>query len=165
MIRPARPEDVEAIIALIRELAEYENLVEQMEATPEALHEHLFGPAPAAETLVATATREPTATVLGYALFFPTFSTFKARRCLYLEDLYVTAGARGEGHGKALLAAVAGIAQDRGCPRLDWNVLSWNQPAIDFYKGLGAAVLSDWWLGRAEGDSLPRVARAADKIP
>lgn len=162
MIRPARPEDVASIVDLIRELAEYEDLLDQVEATPEALHEHLFGAAPACEALVAT--ENDTAPLLGYALFFPIFSTFKTRRCLFLEDLYVTPGARGKGLGRELLAAVAGIARDRDCPRLDWNVLSWNQPAIDFYEGLGAAVLSDWWLCRAEGDGLRRMAAGADKI-
>ena len=97
MIRPARPDDVDAILALIRELAEYEELVNQMDATPEALHESLFGPAPAAESLVVTES-EDDGPIVGYALFFPTFSTFKTRRCLYLEDLYVTPAARGKGY-------------------------------------------------------------------
>ena len=108
MIRPARPEDVASIVALIRELAEYEDLLDRMEATPDALHEHLFGATPACESLVAI--ENDTTPLVGYALFFPTFSTFKARPCLYLEDLYVTPSARGKGFGKELLAAVAGIA-------------------------------------------------------
>ncbi len=163
MIRPARPEDVESIVGLIRELAEYEDLLDQVEATPEALHKHLFGAAPACESLVAT--ENEAASPLGYALFFPIYSTFKMRRCLFLEDLYVTPSARGKGFGRDLLAAVAGIARDRDCPRLDWNVLSWNQPAIDFYRGLGGAVLSDWWVCRAEGDALRRIAGRSDKLP
>ena len=163
MIREARPEDVPAIVDLIRELAVYEELEAEMEATPAELHEALFGESPACEGLVLTEADD--GPVVGYSLFFPIFSTFKAKRCLYLEDLYVTPSARGKGHGKALLAAVARLAVERGCPRLDWNVLSWNEPAIGFYQRLGASVLSDWWLCRAEGDALPRIASAADTIP
>jgi GNAT superfamily N-acetyltransferase len=161
MIRPARPDDVESILGLIRELAVYEELEHHMDVTADALREDLFGGSPRCEALIAEADDGTTA---GYALFFPTYSTFKTRRCLHLEDVYVTPDARGRGHGKALLATVATIARDRGCPRLDWNVLSWNQPAIDFYGELGAEVLSDWWLCRLEGDSLVRVASLADKI-
>ena len=102
--------------------------------------------------------------VVGYALYFSTYGSFATRPCLHLEDLYVTPHARGEGHGRALLAAVAAEARRRECPRLDWCVLDWNEPAIEFYRRIGADLLADWRVCRLEGDALARVADLADKI-
>lgn len=167
MIRPATPDDVDAILELIRELAVYERLEHQMEATPAALREDLFGLRPACHALVATAepgTASP-GSVVGYALFFASYSTFKSRACLYLEDLYVTPHYRGSGLGRGLLAAVAAEAGRRGCPRLDWSVLEWNRVAIDFYDSLGAQVMPDWRVCRLEGEALARVAGLDANIP
>ncbi len=144
MIRPARPDDCEAIHGLIRELAEFEKLLHQVEATPESLNEALFGERPTAEALVA----EVDGTVVAYAIFFHNFSTFAGRAGLYLEDLYVQPDHRGTGIGKALIAEYLRIAKERNCPRAEWMVLDWNQRAIDLYEGLGAELLSEWRLVR-----------------
>jgi ribosomal protein S18 acetylase RimI-like enzyme len=154
MIRPAAPEDVPAILALIRELADYERLQDEVEASAESLREHLFGDRPWCSALVAS----PEGQVVGYALFYPCYSSFKAQPALFLEDLYVTPAARGRGHGKALLRGVAAAARERGAARMDWNVLDWNQPAIDFYHSLGAKLLGDWRLCRIQGEALERLA-------
>jgi GNAT superfamily N-acetyltransferase len=156
MIRPAKPADVTAIVALIRELADYERLQDEVEASPESLGEHLFGETPWCSALVAC--EGGAGDIIGYALFYPCYSSFKTRPSLFLEDLYVTPAARGRGHGKALLRAVAAVARERGAARMDWNVLDWNQPAIDFYEGLGAKVLGDWRLCRLQGEALDRLA-------
>ncbi|GIW08700.1 MAG: N-acetyltransferase [Dehalococcoidia bacterium] len=158
-IRPATPADVPAIARLIRGLAEYERLP----AAPDEarLHEHLFGPRPYAEVLVAdTAGR-----VVGFALFFSSYSTFLTRPGIYLEDLFVEPEHRGRGIGKALLARLARIAVERDCARLEWSVLNWNAPAIRFYDSLGAVPLDDWHTRRLSGEALRRVAdldRASD---
>ena len=141
---------------LIRELAAYENLSDHVDASAAALGEHLFGATPVCQALVAS--QEGVAGIVGYALFFPTYSSFKTSPSLFLEDLYVTTRARGQGHGKALLAAVAAEARARGFPRLDWNVLSCNRPAIEFYASLGAPVLEDWRVCRLQGEALARLA-------
>jgi GNAT superfamily N-acetyltransferase len=154
MIRPAEPEDVTAIVGLIRELAEYEKLLDEMEASAESLRDHLFGKPPWCSALVAEAAGK----VVGYALFYPCYSSFKSCPALFLEDLYVTPTARGRGHGKALLQGVAAVARERGAARMDWNVLDWNQPAIDFYEGLGAKILGDWRVCRIQGQALERLA-------
>lgn len=156
MIRPAEPDDVPAIVDLIRKLAEYEKLLDEMEASTESLREHLFGERPWCSALVAEDEAEPR--IVGYALFYPCYSSFKSCPALFLEDLYVTPAARGRGHGKALLQGVAAVARERGAARMDWNVLDWNQPAIDFYRALGAKLLGDWRVCRIDGKALDRLA-------
>lgn len=149
-IEPATPDDLPLILALIRELAEYEREPHAVEATEELLGESLFGEEPGAEALIARWEGEP----VGFAVFFHNFSTWTGRRGLYLEDLYVRPAARGKGVGKALLTKVAGIAAERGCPRFEWAVLDWNEPAIGFYEKLGARAMSDWTVYRLSGDAL-----------
>src|SRR5688572_14456786 len=134
MIRPASPTDVPVIAELIRGLAEYEKLADEVTLTEADLTEHLFGARRHAEVLLA----EEEGRVVGFALFFHNFSTFLAKPGVYLEDLFVRPEARGRGHGKALLVAMARIAVERGCGRFEWSVLDWNTPAIEFYKRLGA---------------------------
>ncbi len=155
MIRPAEPDDVPVILALIRELAGYERLQDEVEATAESLAEHLFGVRPWCSALVA---EEGEGEVVGYALFYPCYSSFKAKSSLFLEDLFVTPRARGRGHGRALLQSLAAVAREQGAARMDWNVLDWNQSAIDFYAALGAEVLEDWRLCRIQGEALARLA-------
>jgi len=154
-IRPARPQDVPAIVGLIRELAEFENLTHLMQATPESLSPHLFGPRPVAEALVAQAEGE----VMAFALFFTNFSTFLAKPGLYLEDLYVQPAWRGQGVGKALLQRLGSMAVERGCGRFEWSVLDWNVNAIRFYESMGATVMPDWRICRLTGDALVRLGR------
>jgi GNAT superfamily N-acetyltransferase len=155
MIRPATPEDVKTVCRLIRALAEYERLTHALQLNEGRLREHLFGPRPVAEVLLA----EEAGTVVGYALFFPTYSTFRCRPALYLEDLFVEPTHRGKGHGKALLAAVARAAVERGCTRLEWTVLDWNEPAIRFYRALGAEPMDTWTIYRLGGDALTALAQ------
>ena len=150
MIRPARPEDVETIVELIKELAAYERLSDQCNPDRDALAEHLFGAAPAAEVVLA----EQDARVVGFALFFTSYSTFQTKPGIYLEDLFVRAGARGRGVGARLLAHLAELAVARGAGRLEWSVLTWNEPAIGFYERLGAERLLDWTRYRLGGASL-----------
>ncbi|HEV3104602.1 MAG TPA: GNAT family N-acetyltransferase [Trinickia sp.] len=157
VIRPAAPADIGALLALMRELAEFEKLTHLFVATEESLHEALFGARPAAEALVA----ERDGRIVGYALFFHNFSTFLSRRGLYLEDLYVQPALRGCGLGTALLRRVAAIAVERRCGRFEWSVLDWNQPAIDFYTKMGATVMPDWRIVRITDDALARLADKA----
>ena len=156
MIRIATPDDVPVIHALVRELAEYEKALEEARATPEQLREALFGTNPAAYAHIAEddVTGEP----VGFSLWFLNFSTWRGVHGIYLEDLYVRPTARGGGHGKALLTELARICVERGYQRLEWSVLNWNRPAIDFYESLGAAVLPDWRIARVTGEALPRLA-------
>ncbi|MFM0136753.1 GNAT family N-acetyltransferase [Caballeronia grimmiae] len=140
------------------ELAEFEKLTHLFVATESSLHDALFGARPAAEALVA----EQAGEVVGYALFFHNFSTFLAKRGLYLEDLYVRPALRGSGLGTKLLKKLAALAVERQCGRFEWSVLDWNQNAIDFYEKMGATVLPDWRVVRVTGDSLNRLASAAD---
>jgi GNAT superfamily N-acetyltransferase len=156
-IRAAEPGDVGAMLALMRELAEFEKLTHLFVATEESLREALFGPRPAAEALVA----ERDGRIVGYALFFQNFSTFLSRRGLYLEDLYVRPALRGSGLGTALLQRVAAIAVERRCGRFEWSVLDWNQRAIDFYTKMGATVLPDWRIVRVTDDALLQLAQGA----
>jgi GNAT superfamily N-acetyltransferase len=153
-IAPATPADVPEIHALIRALAEYERLAHVVVGTEAQLHDALFGPTPAAEVLLARVDDK----IAGFALFYPTFSTFLARRGLWLEDLFVRPAYRGRGIGKALLVALAAIARARQCGRFEWNVLAWNTPAIGFYQSLGATLMEDWRLCRTTGDSLVALA-------
>jgi GNAT superfamily N-acetyltransferase len=153
-IAPATAADLADIHALIRALAEYEKLTSICTGTPEDLGEALFGPRPAADVLIARVD----GAVAGFALFFPTFSTFLARRGLWLEDLFVVPAMRGRGVGRALLAAVAGVARERRCGRFEWAVLDWNAPAIGFYEGLGATLMPEWRLARVTGEGIARIA-------
>jgi GNAT superfamily N-acetyltransferase len=153
-VRPAVPSDVPTILRFIRELADYERAPEEAIATPELLHEALFSARPACECFMGEIGGRPE----GFALFFHNFSTWKGRRGVYLEDLYVTPAARGKGLGKALLARVAAVAVERGCPRLEWAVLDWNTPALEFYRVLGAQPMSEWTVHRVTGEALTKLA-------
>jgi GNAT superfamily N-acetyltransferase len=153
-IRPASVDDVALIARLIRDLAEYERLAHAAVATEAGLREQLFGERPAAEVLIAEADGEPA----GFALFFHTFSTFLGKRGLYLEDLFGRPDFRGLGLGKHLMAALARIAVQRDCGRFEWSVLDWNEPAIAFYRGLGAVGMDEWTVQRLEGDALHALA-------
>mgnify|MGYP001603421495 CR=1 FL=1 len=153
-IRAATVEDVPLIARLIRELAEYERLADAAVAGEDDLRGQLFGERPAAEVLIAEADGEPA----GFALFFHTFSTFLGKRGLYLEDLFVRPAFRGLGLGRHLMAALARIAVQRDCGRFEWSVLDWNEPAIAFYRRLGALGLDEWTVQRLEGDALHALA-------
>ena len=153
-IRPANEADVPLILRFIRELAIYEKLEHEVVATEDGLRTTLFGVKPAAEVLIASLRGEP----VGFALFFSNFSTFLGQAGLYLEDLYVVPEARGKGAGLALLRELARIAIARGYGRLEWWVLDWNQPSIDFYKALGAEPMDDWTVYRLGGEAMGRLA-------
>src|SRR5262249_42837033 len=155
MIRPATPADVPTIAELIRALAEYEKLAHQVVLDEAKLREHLFGPRPYAEVIIA----EDAGQVVGFALFFYNYSTFLGQPGIYLEDLFVRPERRGQGHGKALLVELAGIAVERGCGRLEWSVLDWNEPSIAFYKALGAKAMDEWTVYRVTGAELERLAK------
>ena len=149
-LRPATPADLPAIVALIRELAAFEQLEHLVVATPESIAPHLFGPRPAAEAVVA----EVGQTVVAFALFYTNFSTFLGRPGLYLEDLYVQPAQRGLGLGKALIQHLGALAVQRGCGRFEWSVLDWNENAIRFYEKMGAAVMPEWRICRLTGPAL-----------
>jgi GNAT superfamily N-acetyltransferase len=153
-IRPATVHDVPLILEFIKGLAEYEKLEDQLIATEARLTSALFGPRPDAEVVLAFVGAEPA----GFALFFHNFSTFLGQRGLYLEDLFVKPEWRGHGVGKRLLVHLAGIALQRNCGRFEWAVLDWNEPAIQFYRRLGAQPLHDWSIFRVSGESLKRLA-------
>jgi len=153
-IGAGQPRDAAALAAMIRALAEYERLTHLCVGTEDDLRQALWGPAPAAEVLIARRDDVP----VGFALFFQTFSTFLARRGLWLEDLFVYPEHRGAGIGKALLRAVAAVARDRGCGRFEWSVLDWNAPALRFYEGLGATVMPDWRIVRVAGPAMEALA-------
>ena len=153
-IEPATSSDVPLILRLVTALAEYERLSHQVAASEAALRDTLFGPSPAAEVVIAYVDGQPA----GFALWFHNYSTFLARRGLYLEDLFVLPEWRGRGIGRQLLAHLAKIAVERGCGRMEWAVLEWNEPAIGFYRKLGAEVLPDWRICRLAGGAIARVA-------
>lgn len=157
MIRPARPEDVPTILTLISELAEYERAPDQVEATEESLHSALFCESPAVFCHIA----EHDGAAAGFALWFLNFSTWVGRHGIYLEDLYVRPQLRGYGYGKALLRTLAEIAVERGYGRLEWWVLDWNEPAIRFYKSIGAQAMDDWTVYRVSGRALEDLAHGA----
>ncbi|WP_406440438.1 GNAT family N-acetyltransferase [Streptomyces sp. NBC_00631] len=159
MIRAATEHDVPEIRAMIRELAAYERAVEQARATEEQLREALFGAHPAAYALVAE--DATTGELVGYALWFPRFSTWTGTRGMHLEDLYVRPHARGGGHGRALLAALAGLCLRSGFERFEWWVLAWNEPAVGFYRSLGAEFLDEWRICRLTGAPLKELAAAS----
>jgi GNAT superfamily N-acetyltransferase len=152
-IRPAGPDDVPLILSFIREIAAYEKLTHEVVATEEILRESLFGARPAAEVLIGYGGDQPAA----YAVFFHNFSTFLGRSGLYLEDLYVKPDWRGRGLGKAMLLRLARLAKQRQCGRFEWTVLDWNEPAIGFYKKLGASLLDEWKICRLTGDALDQL--------
>ena len=153
-IRPATRDDVPTIMAFIRALAEFENLTDEVTATEDELSEELFGAMPRAEVLLACENGKP----VGFALFFHNFSTFLSRTGLYVEDLFVLPEYRGKGYGRALMLQLAKTARERGCGRFEWTVLDWNQPAIDFYRSLGAEPMSQWIIQRVTGDALVKLA-------
>jgi GNAT superfamily N-acetyltransferase len=153
-IRFATIDDTPLVLTLIRGLAEYERLAHEAVATEADLRESLFGARPAAEVLIAETNGEPA----GFALFFHNYSTFLARRGLYLEDLFVVPAFRGRGIGRALMVRLAQIAVERRCGRFEWWVLDWNEPSIRFYESLGARAMSDWTVYRLTGEPLKKLA-------
>jgi GNAT superfamily N-acetyltransferase len=153
-IRPARADDADLILAFIHELAEYEKLSHEVQATPEMIRATLFTDPPPAEALLGFHDDEPAV----IALFFTSYSTFLAKPGIYLEDLFVRRQFRGLGLGKAMLSKVAEVAVSRGCGRLEWSVLDWNDPAIGFYRRLGAGPMDEWTMWRITGDSLRELA-------
>ena len=155
-IRPACVEDVPIILELIRDLATYERAPNEVTATEEQLVDVLFGTRPAAEVLLAFEGKSP----VGFAVFFHNFSTWLGRPGLYLEDLFVKPDKRGKGYGRALLVDLAKIARDRGCGRMEWAVLDWNEPAIKFYRALGAKPMDEWTVFRLTRDGIARLAQA-----
>src|SRR5687768_754072 len=159
-IRPATPQDVPLILAFLTELATYEKLAHEVVATDADMHAALFGERPVIETVIASLDDQP----VGYALFFPTFSTFLGKPGLYLEDLYVRPAARGLGAGRKLLEHLAGLVVERGWGRLEWSVLDWNEPAIAFYKKMGARPMDEWTVFRLTGADLETLAVADSKI-
>jgi GNAT superfamily N-acetyltransferase len=157
-IRPARPADLPEIAALIRELAEFERLLHEVRWDEALLGQYLFADRPAAEVLMA---EDAAGAIMGFALFFQTFSTFEGRPGLWLEDLFVRPPARGQGLGKALLRAVARIAHERGFSRFEWWVLNWNAPAIALYRAAGAREMDEWTVMRIDGDALAALAQGS----
>ena len=155
-IRAARPEDCDRLHALIGALAEFEKLAHLAVGTAAMLRDELFGRQPAIEAALAWEGER----AVGFALWFHSYSTFLARRGLWLEDLFDEPDARGRGHGRALLRHCARLAVERGCGRFEWSVLDWNTPSIAFYRAAGASVLPDWKICRMTGEALERFARA-----
>ena len=156
-IRPATAADLPLIAQLIRDLAEYERLAHEVRFDDQVLAAKLFGPRPYAEVVIG----EIDGVAQGFALFFHNFSTFEGRPGIYLEDLFVRPEARGSGLGKALLSHLAALAVERDCARLEWWVLDWNEPAIGFYKKLGARFMDEWTVMRVDGDALQQLGAAA----
>lgn len=159
-IRPAKSEDVETIFQLIRALADYEKLSHEVTGTAALLHEHLFGAHPCIEALLADHQGQP----IGFALFFTNYSTFLTKPGIYLEDLFVMPEYRGKGIGKALLRALARLALERDCGRLEWSVLDWNEPAIAFYQRIGATVLPEWRICRVTGAAIAPLGKSSSGI-
>jgi GNAT superfamily N-acetyltransferase len=155
-IRPARLADVPLILELIRALATYERAPSEVTATEKGLAEVLFGEKPAAEVLLAFENES----AVGFAVFFHNFSTWLGRPGLYLEDLFVSPENRGKGYGRELLIELAKIARDRGCGRMEWAVLDWNEPAIEFYRKVGARPMDDWTVFRLTRDGIAKLADA-----
>ncbi|PTY08626.1 N-acetyltransferase [Opitutaceae bacterium EW11] len=153
-LRPAVAADVSVVLGFIRDLAKYEQLSSECQATEAQVRDTLFGENPAAECLLAFADGEPA----GFAVFFGNYSTFLARPGIYLEDIFVKPAFRKRGIGRALLLHVAKLANDRKCGRLEWTVLDWNEPAIEFYRGLGAQQLDEWRIFRLSGPALAKYA-------
>ena len=160
VIRPARPGDVPAMVQLVTDLATYERAADQVELTPGSLEAALFGDRPAVFAHVAEVDGE----VAGFALWFLSFSTWLGRHGIYLEDLYVRPERRGSGLGKALLAELARLCGERGYGRLEWSVLDWNTPAIDFYLAHGARPQRDWTVFRLSGEPLRELGRLSGRV-
>ncbi len=158
-IREAREADVPVILGFIRKLADYEKLSHEAIATEAVLKETLFGSKSTAEVLIGYLQDEP----VGFVLFFHNYSTFLGRPGIYIEDLFVLEDFRGRGFGRALLIQVAALAKARGCGRLEWSVLDWNEPAIKFYKKLGAVPMCDWTVFRVTGESLEKLADSRER--
>ncbi len=158
VLRPATRADIPLILELIHALAEYEHEPDAVEATEDLLEEQLFGEHPSAEVIIA----EVDGQGAGFALFFHNFSTWRGRRGLYLEDLFVRPEFRGLGLGRALMIHLAKLAVQRGCGRFEWSVLDWNTPAIDFYRSLGAVGMDEWTVQRLDGEGLLALAAKAD---
>lgn len=159
IIKPATEDDVPLILSFIKELAEYEKLAHEVIATEEVLRQTLFGPKTYAEVIIGYLDDKP----VSFALFFHNFSTFLGRPGIYLEDLYVSPSARGEGIGQKMLAYLAALAKERNCGRLEWWVLDWNESAIGFYKKIGAQPMDDWTVFRVTGEALDNLARSKIK--
>lgn len=157
-IAPATEADVPTILSFIRALAEYEKLSHLCTATEEGLRQTLFGDRRFAEVLIARIDRTP----IGHAIFFHNYSTFLAAPGMYIEDIFVLPEYRGRGAGKALLRAVGAIARARDCARLEWAVLDWNTPSVEFYKRMGAQVMTDWWSCRMDREQIAALAAAED---
>ena len=154
-IRRAVPDDAALVLSFIRQLAEYERAPDAVVATEEDIHHTLETQPQPAEVVLAFEGDEP----VGFALFFHNYSTWLGRAGLYLEDLFVQPSHRGKGYGRRLLAHLAGIARTRGCGRMEWSVLDWNEPAIGFYRSIGAVPMSEWTVQRLTGDALEALAR------
>jgi len=159
LIRPAAPGDVDELLRLIRDLAEYEKLAHMAAGTPPMLHEALFGPRPSCEALVA----ERGGRSVGFALYFTTFSTFLCKPGIYLEDLFIEPAHRGAGIGKALLRRLAAIAIERDCGRFEWRVLDWNEPSIRFYESIGGEILRAWLTVRMDAAAI-RARRVVSRM-
>ncbi len=158
MIRPATPEDVPAIIDMIRALAKYEKALDKVETTAEQLRDALFGPAPSVFCHIAADGER----VAGFALWFVSYSTWLGRHGIHLEDLFVHPDHRGRGHGRRLLAELARVCVERGYGRFEWSVLDWNTPAADFYRSLGAAPMDEWIMYRITGEALEKLAASGE---
>jgi GNAT superfamily N-acetyltransferase len=157
-IRPARIDDVGIILQLIRDLATYERAPDDVVATEDQLVDVLFSERPVAEVLLAFENELP----VGFAVYFYNFSTWLGRPGLYLEDLFVKPEKRGKGYGRSLLVELAKIARDRGCGRMEWAVLNWNEPAIKFYRTLGAKPMDEWTVFRLTREEIAKLANGAD---
>lgn len=153
-IRPAQPEDTALVLQFIRDLAEYEKLLHEVCATEESLHKSLFGPHPVAEALIGELRGQPA----GFALFFHNFSTFVGRPGIYIEDIFVRPAFRGRGLGTAFFLYFAELARRRDCGRIEWAVLDWNEPAIEFYRRLGARPMDEWRVFRLDREAIGRLA-------
>ncbi len=160
-LRNATVEDLDLVLELIRALADFENLAHEVEATQDRLRDTLFGPNPAAEVVLAF---EGEVSV-GFAVFHPNYSTFLGKPGIHLEDLFIRSEYRRRGHGRAILRHLARLALERGCGRLEWAVLDWNENALEFYQGIGAKVLPDWRVCRMSGDALERWAQVGANDP
>ena len=152
-IKPATINDAQTIVDLIKAIAEYEKLSDQVQATPETIIEYLFSEKSYAECIIAFENNEP----IGFALFFHNFSTFVSKPGIYLEDLFVLESHRGKGYGKKLLLQVIALAKQRNCGRVDWSVLNWNKPAIDFYESIGATAMNEWTTYRLNEETISKL--------